>query len=627
MSNSDPRSDSPALSDFEPIVHLCDQFEQGWSAKEGIKPRIEDVLPQVAEPLRRELFKQLLAIEMQLRLRAGERPTVEEYRARFPTQDDLPLIVAGLRSAREAVRSEAAKKKPAEKASGPVMSTIPWTPAEPAIDPRQTAGERMTVSLSVTEGPHAGARFTFGEHDMFIVGRSTQAHFRLAEKDQAISRLHFMVEINPPHCRLMDMASTNHTYVNGQEVEIIDLHDGDSIRAGLTTLEVSVRREAVLAETVNISASEETAVLTPTSGGYLAGLNATAPEADALPDVPGYHIEKVLGRGGMGVVYLAQSLRDGCSVALKTVIPAQSGTPGVMARFLREANILRQLDHRNVVRFLEMGSARGLLFFAMEYVLGPNAGQLVQARGPLPVGGAVGLICQALDGLIYAHRKKFVHRDIKPQNLLITRVDGRRTAKLADFGLARTYQGSPLSGLTMTGGIGGTPQFMPPEQVTDFRDAKPAADQYSLGATLYFLLTGQPIFTLPKDKRTHIMTILHEPPVPIRDHRADLPEKLAQIIHRTLEKKPAKRFKDVATLRAPDGLRHRRNLERLALAWRSVDPRSLAWWRPGRDNCFFHAARRVTVREIEGRRAENGRDPGADARAFRYADRNGIGLA
>jgi serine/threonine-protein kinase len=185
----------------------------------------------------------------------------------------------------------------------------------------------------------------------------------------------------------------------------------------------------------------------------------------------------------------------------------------------------------------------------MDFVRGTDAWGLVVQNGPLRVARAATLICQVLQALDYAHAKRFVHRDIKPANVLVRDDGDRETAMVADFGLARVYQASKLSGLTMTGTRGGTVAYMPPEQITNFRNAEPASDQYSVGATLYVLLTGQPVHDFPSRDDQQLSMILHDKPVPIRARRSDVPEALEGIIQRTLAKDPAKRFPDVKTLR------------------------------------------------------------------------------
>src|SRR4029077_5541112 len=132
--------------------------------------------------------------------------------------------------------------------------------------------------------------------------------------------------------------------------------------------------------------------------------------------------------------------------------------------------ILSKLQHPNIVAFQDMGQTGELVYFAMELVAGTDANQLVKKEGPLSIGRATRILLQVLDALAYAHQKGIVHRDLKPANILLADGD---MAKVADFGLARTYQESPMSGLTLSGEIGGTPQFMPPEQVRNFRTVKP----------------------------------------------------------------------------------------------------------------------------------------------------------
>ena len=137
----------------------------------------------------------------------------------------------------------------------------------------------------------------------------------------------------------------------------------------------------------------------------------------------------------MGVVYLAHREGDGTPVALKTIMPAVAHSAGTVGRFLREASVLRQLDHPNIVKFREIGQAGDRLYFAMDYVPGTDADGLVKGhRGPLPIARAVGLACQVLDGLAYAHARGFVHRDIKPKNIL---VDGGRRAGPGEGGRLR----------------------------------------------------------------------------------------------------------------------------------------------------------------------------------------------
>ena len=186
----------------------------------------------------------------------------------------------------------------------------------------------------------------------------------------------------------------------------------------------------------------------------------------------------------------------------------------------------------------------------MDFVKGIDALKLLKRnRGVLAIPKAVGLVCQLLEALDYAHKKGFVHRDIKPANLMLSKRKGNLFVHVADFGLARTHQSSRMSGLTMMGDVGGTVAYMPPEQITHYRDSKPAADQYSAAATLYQFLTNKFIYDLPKGLNEQLATILQKDPVPIGTRREDIPVELSAIIHRALSREPQDRFKDAGDMR------------------------------------------------------------------------------
>ncbi len=410
----------------------------------------------------------------------------------------------------------------------------------------------MRVTLTVTEGPNRGKVFSFENHDLFLVGRSPETHFSLPD-DPYFSRVHFLVEINPPLCRLTDLRSRNGTLVNGERSDRPrDLHDGDEIQAGQTRLGVSLQTpqkqlpqaRSLPAQAVPVADGSESAEPLP--------VTVSCPPAQPAPAplLPGYVILEKLGEGGMGVVYKAQRTRDNQLLALKTIRPAVAPDEAVVARFLREAEILKQLQHPHIVSFLEMGQASDLLFLAMEFVPGQNLADLRRRiRGVFPVGRAVRLVCQLLEALAYAHDRGFVHRDIKPRNVLVVETGGAEMVKLADFGLARTYQASPLSGLTLTGTAGGTPQYMPPEQVRDFRTVRPTADQYAAAATLYYLLTGQTLYPAATNPTDLLLQILSQSPTPVEQLRGDLPAPLARAIGKALARSPEERFGDVGQFR------------------------------------------------------------------------------
>jgi serine/threonine-protein kinase len=412
------------------------------------------------------------------------------------------------------------------------------------------------------------------------------------------------MEVNPPRCRVMDLRSRNGTFVNGRKVESTDVGDGDEIKAGHTVFRVTVVADepAAADRPADADSWEMPGPLPPTlvqkpeparpvaaatfgtfrpndprwqaepadpaAAGPCPVCQATAgappPDRPALcapcrreaagrpQPIPGYQVVRELGRGGMGVVSLAVRAADAAVVALKTVTPAIPATSADVKRFVREAQILRQLDHPHIVACRDAGDAGGVLFFAMDFVPGVDGERLVKRGGPLPVGRAVGLACQLLDALEYAHGRGYVHRDIKPANLLVAGRGPDEVVRLTDFGLARLYEASSLSGITLAGqaGAAGTPAYMPPEHITDFRSAGPPADLYSAAASLYNLLTGRHVFDLGGlPIEGIILTVLQEQPVPIRQRRPDVPGDLAAAIHRALAKEPADRFAGAGEMR------------------------------------------------------------------------------
>jgi serine/threonine protein kinase len=281
----------------------------------------------------------------------------------------------------------------------------------------------------------------------------------------------------------------------------------------------------------------------------VAGPGAPAPpSASTLPpglaDHPDYEITRELGRGGMGVVYLAQNRLMGRLEVLKVVVGHLVNRRGVLDRFLAEIRNAARLEHPNVVTAysaLRMGES---LVLAMQYVEGLDLAKMVKARGPLPVAQACNYVQQAALGLQHAHEHGMVHRDIKPGNLMLTRQGNRALIKVLDFGLAKLQsEGTVDGGLTHEGQMLGTPDYIAPEQISDARRADIRADIYSLGCTLYYLLTGGPPF-----QGTSLYDILQAhhsmDAKPLNLARPEVPVELAALVAKMMAKEPERRFQE-----------------------------------------------------------------------------------
>jgi hypothetical protein len=281
----------------------------------------------------------------------------------------------------------------------------------------------------------------------------------------------------------------------------------------------------------------------------------SAPQAVTLSGAPGslanhsrYRLLEKLGEGGMGTVWKARHLLLDRTVALKVINPALLASPGAVERFLQEMKAAGRLDHPNIVKAFDAEQAGDACFFVMEHLDGVDLARLVHERGPLPVHEACSYAGQAALGLQHASEQGMVHRDIKPHNLIAT---SGGVVKVLDFGLARFTRESGSSH-TAAGVVLGTPAYMAPEQAADPRSADIRADLYSLGCTLYFLLSGRPPFA--GDSPLELLRAHREDtPRPVSARRADVPAELEGVLSRLLAKDPAARY---ATPRAlADALR------------------------------------------------------------------------
>ncbi|MDG3005916.1 protein kinase domain-containing protein [Paludisphaera mucosa] len=311
---------------------------------------------------------------------------------------------------------------------------------------------------------------------------------------------------------------------------------------------------------------------------------ASDPDPDAEPSapwhasaeslrIPGYDVEAVLGRGGMGVVYRARHLRLNRPVALKMMLAGPYAGPHERARFQREAEAVAGLRHANIVHVYDVGDHGGCPYFTMELVEGGSLAHSL-AGTPQPARQAAALVTTLAEAVHAAHQAGIVHRDLKPANILLT---ASGTPKVADFGLARHFDAD--SALTLSGARIGTPSYMAPEQVLgEASSIGPAADVYALGALLYEMLTGRPPFRGVTTAETERQMVNDEPVAPSRLN-TNVPRDLETICLKCISKEPDRRYAGAAAL-ADD-------LKRFGEG-RAIQARPLGWgerlWRWGRRN-------------------------------------------
>jgi predicted Ser/Thr protein kinase len=258
-----------------------------------------------------------------------------------------------------------------------------------------------------------------------------------------------------------------------------------------------------------------------------------------------YEIGRLIGRGGMGVVYFAREKALDREVAIKVLPPeAAEASPEGRERFRREARTAAQLNHSNIVPLYTFGETEGLTFFVMGYVRGESLGERMRREGRLPHDEAIRILRELADALDFAHRKGVVHRDVKPDNVLLE--DGTGRPMLADFGIAKGHTAGQA--LTQTGMIVGTPAYMSPEQARGERSIDGRSDLYSLGALAYEMLGGRAVFS-GSSAQEMLVQHMTQAPLPLKAIAPDVPEGVAAVVMRCLEKDPGRRFPDGQALR------------------------------------------------------------------------------
>jgi eukaryotic-like serine/threonine-protein kinase len=427
----------------------------------------------------------------------------------------------------------------------------------------------MEIVLRVTAGPHSGQEYVIDRHDTYTVGRSSRAHFPV-NLDLMLSREHFKIESQLPLCHLIDLGSTNGTKVNGLRVERVLLREGDIIEAGDSSFIVHFAEHPGAQDYAICAGCGVQIPINAPAGGSSTEIASGADGKDVrlcdecegrrlkFPKTdPDYLIEEWVGGGGMGEVFRARQLSRNRPVAIKMISANSALGEKANGYFRREIGVLRDLlmpsgqIHPSIVAFYELYEIDSQYQLVMEYVDGKNALEWTRALDrPLPIASAAQIGRHLLSALDYAHSKGYVHRDVKPSNLLVMGPIHRPRVKLSDFGLAKSFADSEgFTTLTRQGDIGGSIGFISPDHIRDFSDVREPADIYSAGATLFYLLTNKyPYLGFDPRRPDSCQIILQHPPVPLRAFRTDAPEGLERVLLKALQKQPRDRWKSAQAM-------------------------------------------------------------------------------
>jgi len=340
--------------------------------------------------------------------------------------------------------------------------------------------------------------------DLVVIGRGTGCDLQVP--DERASRRHCRVYRQGRDYFLRDLGSKNGTRLNGRPVTFARLVFGDEIGVGRTALLFAERSPAELVGS----------------------------------EIAGYEVLAQIASGGMGVVYKARQLSMDRIVALKVLHPRLTADQRFIERFVREAHAAGALNHVNIVHVQDAGEADGTFYYVMEFVDGPTVAQELRARGPIPAERAVDVVRQVASALAFAHRQGILHRDVKPENIMLAS-DG--TAKLADLGLAmfvETDHPQLERGADGKLRVWGTPSYMAPE-VAQGKEPDARSDLYSLGATLFHILTARVPFT--GATATEVLSKHVSAPLPeMQDYRPDVPRVLNPIVERLMAKRRERRY-------------------------------------------------------------------------------------
>jgi hypothetical protein len=414
-----------------------------------------------------------------------------------------------------------------------------------------------TLSLNCLAGPLKGQIFRLTGGPVFIFGRYPKSTFSLAA-DPAASHLHFLVDTSENRVRIVDLGSTNGLVINDRHMsgkqgtpfkDFSLLQSGDTILAGASLFRLAVVDDGAVFDPVRAEPDKPVPDIRLHEAGATR-VTSIAPHYDdhpkqenGLPAIDGYTLLEKIAVGGKGIVFKAIKDDSGAATAIKMLNFQRNRKQRSIEMFRREIIITKQLLHNHIIRYLGDGASAGQPYLAIEYVDGGSMDELIDSMPGkrLDMPQAVPLFLQLLEAVGYMHDLSLVHRDIKPKNILLDlRRGGSLAVKLSDMGLSCRFSSPDNSEFLPIVTEGGTPAYMPPEQLTNLTRALPDSDVFSAAATFYHLLTGQLLYDFKDHDQTEV--ILEGTIRPIRELRPDLPVRVAEVITKALSYAPESRY-------------------------------------------------------------------------------------
>jgi serine/threonine-protein kinase len=438
------------------------------------------------------------------------------------------------------------------------------------------------VTLTGLSGDIEHQVFVLEGKPVFIFGRHEKVHINLGS-DPLISQIHFLVDVSDDFPRVVDLGSTNGLAVNerlyggrfGKPPEFVHLKDGDIITAGNTLIKINFQAsESGDGKTSESNRQKHMGFPSPQRSSsntvriahdIPAGLAAPSdrppvpqvkekkegndPSATTLyPGMSDYTIQKCVHTGNKGLVYRAINNETGVLTAIKILLPESVKRPRIVEGFLHEIELSRHLEHPHLIHYLGDGMVDGSPYLAMEFLNGGNLHEYLDKlpEQRMPLEEAIPLICHVASATSYMQSRQLVHKDIKPKNIILEQQsDGKLIAKLSDFGLT-SHISRPGDRKIPPMAIGGTPAYMPPEQLVDVANSIPQSDVFSIAATLYQMLSGHLLYDFTGPDQ--ISVILDGNIIPILDHCPELPGRVAETINKALSYQPEQRFANAGEL-------------------------------------------------------------------------------